>query len=115
MVYLDSSITEFSDEDIAKSREIASQGISEMNVYWSVVENIVNMDAEISTKIDILLQAVPDLGIILAHLSKCRSKAIITNNYYSKLVKSCLLWVNKNGGSTQFNPTHLGHPIEGAE
>ena len=102
-----------SEEIIARQRKIASTLITDMGVYRSVVENVVKMEADIGEKVQILLEAVPDLSIIIAHLSLCKSKNLLSQDSYCNIIKECLLHLNRKQTYIEFDPTYSSKVLSG--
>ncbi len=90
--------------NLINNREKLANNLSEANIHRNVVENIIKMDTENDEKIEFLLQAVPDLGIIMAHLSMCKCQGIIDQKEYSYLSRSILLNLNRNQSNIPFSP-----------
>ena len=93
---------------IAKERDLQAAAITDVGVYRSVVENIVSLDAELSDKIDFLLDAVPDIGIIIAQLSLCKKRGLLSDEDYNGIFNQCMLNLQRRRKPVDFNPNYLG-------
>ena len=90
---------------IVRDREKLAKTLSEFSIWRAVVENVVKMEeGSVEEKINILFQAVPDLGIILSQLSLCKSTKLLNEAIYNELVYACLLKLMQEKQVIDFNP-----------
>ncbi|MHA2089737.1 MAG: hypothetical protein ACW98K_02660 [Candidatus Kariarchaeaceae archaeon] len=90
---------------IVRDREKLAKTLSEFSIWRSVVENVVKMEeGAVEEKINILFQAIPDLGIILSQLSLCKSTKLLNEDAYNELMNACLLKLMQEKHVIDFNP-----------
>lgn len=91
--------------EIVEEREKLANNLSECSIWRSVVQNVVKMEnTNLEDKIQILFQAIPDLGIILSQLNLCKSLKMLSEDDYNEIVKASLLKLMYERESIDFNP-----------
>lgn len=80
---------------------------SDSQVWASVVKNVLTISETVANKVHILMEAIPDVAIILSNLSLCKSQGLIDNSSYNSLMTECLLNINKKKSFVQYNPLNF--------
>lgn len=94
-------------DKLAEEREEYANTLSTFDIWRQVVRNAVKMDAEIETKVDILLGAIPDIGVIYSQLRFNNKIGDLTNKEYHDILESCLERLNLTRKDIDFNPIFI--------
>lgn len=90
--------------DIAKEREIYAKTLSQKDIWRSVVRNAIKMKASVDMKADILLNAIPDLGVIYGHLRFNNKIGDLDNKEFFALLEIILNKLEIKRNEIEFNP-----------
>ncbi|MHA2251799.1 MAG: hypothetical protein ACXAD7_15660 [Candidatus Kariarchaeaceae archaeon] len=93
------------ENDVGLEREKLAKDLTQFSIWRSVVQNVIKMEnTSLDEKIEILFQAVPDLGIILSQLSLCKSLEMMNEADFKLITKASLLKLIEEHKSIDFNP-----------
>ena len=94
-------------EDIRKlvrDREKQASKLSNIEIWRQVVLNAIAMDAPINMKASILLQAIPDIGVIFKLLKKYNDENRINDRDYHDILELCVKKLEANQQMVDFDP-----------
>lgn len=92
-------------EAMAKKREREARFISDAAVYKNVVQKIVQLDVEIDMKVEILSQAIPDIGIIFGQLRYQYNVGNIEAKDYHDILEKFISKMEREKKTIDFDPT----------
>ena len=91
-------------DDIAKDREEFANTLSQNDIFKQVVRNAIKLDAPISMKADIILNAIPDLAIIYSQLKFNNRIGDLSNDDLAKFLALIIEKIEASSKEVEFNP-----------
>lgn len=91
-------------EKMAKKREAEASKITDLDVWKSVVSKAIELRVDATVKADILLQAIPDIGVIFAQLKHHNNSGNLTDKEYHDILKICVEILETKMGIVDFDP-----------
>jgi alpha-amylase/alpha-mannosidase (GH57 family) len=92
-------------EEMASRREEEAAKLTDLDIWKTVVEKAALLDADTYIKADILLQSIPDVGVIFSQLKRQHNKKNITDTEYHDLLEMLVEKIEKElGGRIDFDP-----------
>jgi len=92
-------------ESMASKREEEASKLTDLDIWKTVVEKAVLLDADSFIKADILLQSIPDVGVIFSQLKHQYNIHNITDREYHDLLELLVEKIEKEmGGRIDFDP-----------
>ena len=95
-------------EGMAKEREEEAAQLTDLDIWKSVVEKAVILEADAYIKADILLQSIPDIGVIFSQLKVQNRKKLLGDKDYHDLLEVILEKLEKDMGMVDFDPRKYG-------
>lgn len=77
--------------EIHTFRERIASRLSDFEIWNEVLINILQLNASLEDKIDLISQAMPDLQKALAHLQYCYQNGLLSNTEYRTILNHVLL------------------------
>ena len=91
-------------KELADEREEYADSLTDMDIWRQVVRNVVKMEAEIDTKVEILIGAIPDIAVIYSQLRFNNRIGDLPNKEYHDILDGCLTRLKLRQGDIEFNP-----------
>lgn len=90
--------------EMARKREIEAQRISDIDVWKSVVAKVLPLEVDNDVKADILLQSIPDLGVIFSQLKLHNKSGDLSDAEYHDILEVCIDKLEKDMKIVDFDP-----------
>jgi len=91
-------------DEMAREREVEASKLSDLDIWKTVVEKAVKLDVESFVKADILLQSIPDIGVIFSQIKNQYNKGNINDEDYSDLLEILVKKLEDDMGMVDFDP-----------
>lgn len=91
-------------DEMAKNREEEAAKLSDFDIWKSVVKKAVKLDVETNVRADILLQSIPDIGVIFSQLKSQFDKGNLTSQDYHDLLEVLIEKVETEMKEIEFDP-----------
>ncbi len=91
-------------EKMARDREEEARKISDLDVWISVVEKVVNLDVSPEEKAAILLQGIPDVGVVFGQLKIHYKNGKLSDKEYHDILERCVKKLESELGMRDFDP-----------
>ena len=91
-------------DELARERENYAESLSQKDIYRQVVRNAIKMDAEPEIKAEILLGAIPDIGVIYNQLRFNNRVGDLNNEDFKKLLQIIIEKLESEAKEVEFNP-----------
>lgn len=92
-------------EEMAKKREIEASKLTDMDIWKTVISKVVELpDTPLDIKVDILIQSVPDIGVIFGQLKYQNSIGKVNDKDYHDMLEICISKLEKKKELVDFDP-----------
>ncbi|MCY3413294.1 MAG: hypothetical protein INQ03_16770 [Candidatus Heimdallarchaeota archaeon] len=91
-------------DEMARQREAEVASISDQEIYETIIKKILELDTEPIMKANILIEAVPDMGMIFGILKHQFNIGMMSEEEYKSITQYCIDGYQANEQDVHFNP-----------